>query len=208
MRKYLHILLLFLSGLSYAQSDSLKPKKEKYYRKEEILYDNKRYRRYNSYLTLGAGYLASSIRSDMSKIVGVDLQFHIRRQHFQIGANISGVEFLSNNNTQLHFGYGKRFEKNQTNLALFGGLTYYTGVLTLQDTALGVIPYYYQGIGVYAAAQGVVKLTYDIGFGAELFAEYSPYQSVTGIKFILFFSSAYMGPKKNYNPHVRSENRK
>jgi hypothetical protein len=67
---------------------------------------------------------------------------------------------------------------------------------------------YYDGWGLYLSAQAVKKLMYDIGIGIEAFGEVSEYQNSAGIKFILFFSGAYMGPKKNYNPHVRSENSK
>ncbi|MBK9285528.1 MAG: hypothetical protein IPM51_14600 [Sphingobacteriaceae bacterium] len=166
------------------------------------------YRKYNNYATFGAGYLSSSRRSDISKTIGIDFQFHIRREQFQIGMNMSGPEFLSNNNLQGHFGYGWRKEKNKSNIAVFGGLSYYTGVLAIEDTALGIIPYYYEGFGLYASAQFITKFTYDIGMGIEGFGELSPGQSSIGIKFILFFSGAYRGPKKNYNVNVRSENKR
>lgn len=191
-----------------SQVDTLPKTKVKYDRKEEILCDLKRYRKYNNYLTLGAGFLKSSIRNDLEKAIALDYHFHIRRQYFQAGVLMSGEQFTSNNNVQGHFGYGLRKEKNRSNLAVFGGLTYFTGVITVEDTAYGFIPEYYQGFGVYLSAQAITKVSYDIGFGAEAFAEYNPRQSIFGIKFVLFFSGAYTGPKKNYNPHVRPENRK
>jgi hypothetical protein len=221
--KYLQILFFLLSGGLFSQADSTLPKKsggevlhrvtsspEPYDRKEEIIYDNKRYRKHNSYVTLGAGYLSSSIRKDISKTVGVDFQFHIREQHFQIGGNISGHNFGDNNNTQVHLGYGKRWEKNQTNYAIFGGLCAFTGVVGIADpdSADLTVPFYYDGLGLYISAQAVTKFSYDMGLGLEGFAEVSPYQSLVGLKVILFFSGSYRGPKKNYNPHVRAENRK
>ena len=68
--------------------------------------------------------------------------------------------------------------------------------------------FFCSSMGVYFSAQAVTKFTYDIGFGVELSGEYSPQQSSLGIKFILFFSGSYRGPKKNYNPHVRAENKR
>lgn len=191
-----------------AQHDSLRPKKEKYDRKEEIIYDGKLYRRYNNYATFGAGFVGMDNRTDVSKIIGVDFQFHIRRQHFQMGLNMSGTEFMSNNNVQAHLGYGYRKEKNVVNYAVFAGPSFFYGVLALQDSTYGIIPYYYSSMGVYFSAQAVTKFTYDIGFGVELSGEYSPQQSSLGIKFILFFSGSYRGPKKNYNPHIRAENKR
>jgi hypothetical protein len=119
---------------------------------------------------------------------------------------MSGAEFLSNNNIQGHLGYGLRKEKNTSNFAIFGGLSYFTGVIAIEDPKFGLIPLYYQSAGVYFSAQAIIKFTYDIGMGVEAFGEYSPSQSSLGIKFIMFFSGSYRGPKKNFNVNVRSEN--
>jgi hypothetical protein len=180
-------------------------KKPEYFRKEELIFDGKRYRKYNNYVTVGGGFLVSSLRDDVDKGVGADFHFHIRRQYFQAGVLMSGPEFLSNNNVQGHFGYGLRRERANSNLAIYGGVTYFTGVVTLSDSALGIVPYYYDGVGLYLSAQAITKLTYDIGAGAEAFAEYSRRQQIIGFRIILFFSGGYRGPKKNFNPNVRSE---
>jgi hypothetical protein len=163
---------------------------------------------YNNYVTLGGGFLTSSNRSDASKSIALDFHFHIRRQYFQTGILMSGADFNSNNDFQTHLGYGIRKEKAKTNLAAFAGLTYFFGVETVSDTAYGVIPRYYQGVGMYGCGQITAKLTYDIGIGFEMFGEYSPRRSMAGFKMFLFFSGSYRGPKRNYNPHVRSENQK
>jgi hypothetical protein len=179
------------------------PAKPPYFRKEEILADGKRYRKYNNYLTAGPGYLSSSIRKTVQKAVGIDFQFHIRREHFQIGVLMSGEEFLSNNNIQLKLGYGYRREKRASNLAAFIGPTYFTGV---EGTPGVTAASFYNGFGAYACLQAIAKFTYDIGFGLEAFAEISYKQSMAGIKAVFFFSGAYRGLKRNYNPNVRSEN--
>ena len=80
-----------------------------------------------------------------------------------------------------------------------------TGVEAIADSVQGTVPRLYDGIGLYGCMQGIYKITYDIGLGAELFGEFSARQSLGGIKLIVFFSSAYVGPKKNYNPNVRKQ---
>jgi len=139
--------------------------------------------------------------------VGLDFHFHIRREYFQLGIAISGNKILENNQTQARLGYGYRKESARYNVAFFGGPTFFYGVVGVPDTANTFKPEFYQGVGVYASAQAATKLVYDIGIGAELFAELSYKQNVIGIKLFLFFSGAYKGVKKNYNPHVRSENK-
>jgi hypothetical protein len=188
-----------------AQVDSLRPKKPDYFKKEEIIHNNKRYAIHNNYLTFGAGFLSSNYHSASQKIIGIDYQFHIREQHFQAGALMSGVEFLSDNNKQLHLGYGYRKETGAYNLAFFAGPSYIYGVRTISDSN-GIRPEIYENFGLYCSLQAVAKLTYDLGIGTELFAEISNGQKMFGFKLIAFFSGAYRGVKRNFNPNVRSQN--
>ena len=180
------------------------PRDEKppYNRKEEILHYGKRYRIHNNYLTLGGGFASSSIRSRGQKVVGADFQFHIRRQHFQMGLMMSGDQFLSNNHVQGHLGWGLRKETRTANFAGFFGPAYNYGVVGVA----GAPERFYRGLGAYASLQFVTKLAYDIGLGLEVFDELSGNQNIFGFKIIAFFSGAYRGVKKNYNPNVRSEN--
>lgn len=156
---------------------------------------------------MGGGFLTSSLREDVQKNIGFDFHFHIRRQYFQAGLLMSGVEFMSNNNIQAHLGYGLRKENSFAHFAAFGGISYYTGVKAFEDSILGVIPLYYQGVGAYISAQAIKKITYDVGIGVEVFGELSKTQNMAGVKFILYFSGAYKGPKQKYNKYVRSENK-
>lgn len=178
-----------------------------YYRKEEILLYGKRYRIHNNYLSFGPGFMSSTIRSTSQKGLGVDFNFHIRRQYFQAGALMSGETIGSNNHLQAHICYGYRKETKTSNLAFYAGPNYYSGVITQTDPQLGVYPTYYSGYGVYVCAQGIYKLAFDIGIGSEVFAELSSRQNMFGVKVIAFFSGAYVGKKKNYNPNVRTERR-
>jgi hypothetical protein len=205
MRK-LKLLLFFclaFTGLFAQEVPSPKKEKQDYFRKEEIIFDGKRYRIHNSYLSLGPGFLQSTLRTSTQRALGIDFQFPIRRSHFQLGVMMSGEGFSSNNNVQAHICYGLRRERTRTNLAAFAGPSYFTGVRS--DAASG-LPVFYSGWGGYLCLQAVRKFTYDMGLGVELFGEISREQNVTGIKLIVFFSGSYRGPKKNFNPNVRSEN--
>lgn len=209
--KFLIILIILTSSLqAQVETNTLKKGQPDYYKNEEIISYGKRYRIHNNYLTAGPGFLSSSLRQPIQKALGIDFQFHIKRQHFQIGGFMSGEDFGSNNNLQAHIGYGIRKENKNYNLAFFAGPSYITGVLTVVDTSIygGIRPVFYSPFGIYACVQCVLKFKYDIGFGGELFAEYSDKQQLFGFKLIAFFSSAYVGPKRNYNPNVRSESQK
>ena len=197
--------LLLCVGIKAQNQPLIKNKKELYDKQEEILFDAKRYRKYNNYLTGGAGYAGSTIRTQVQKTIGADFHFHIKRQYFLGGLLMSGEEFLSNNNVQLHACYGIREEKNYTNVAVFAGPSFFTGV---EGTPGITSATYYQGLGAYFCFEAVLKLKYDIGLGIDVFAELSQKQNLGGLKFIFFFSGAYRGLKGNYNPHVRSENRR
>ena len=202
------IYILVLQAFQCIAQDSLPQKKKLDYRpKEEIIYYGKRYRIHNNYLTMGAGFLNSSMRTRAQKCGGADFVFHVRQQHFQAGMMMSGEELLANNNLQAHVGYGYRHETQNLNLAAFAGPTWFTGVTEYTDPLTGISrPDFYNGFGGYACLQAINKLYYDFGLGLELFGDVSYKQSTFGFKIILFFSSAYRGPKRNYNVNVRSEN--
>jgi hypothetical protein len=209
------VLMLFSVTFSLAQQDTTvnkeDPTKEKqgkkkeiYYRQEEVLFDGKRYRRYNNFLTMGPAFLNSTIRTQSQKGVGIDFQYHIRRQYFQTGVMMSGIDFGNNNNVTAHLGYGLRRERNYYSLAFFGGPSYSYGV----EGDINSLPVFYSELGFYVSAQAVTKFTYDLGLGVEVFADFSAKQTLAGLKIIAFFSGGYRGPKRNYNPNVRSENPK
>jgi hypothetical protein len=203
--KTLLAILLTSSGfVCMAQvSDSLKKAANRVYdRKEEIIYDGKRYRIHNNYLSIGGGFLGSTIRESSQRMIAVDFQFPVKWQHVQAGGFISGQGFTSDNNNQLHLAIGKRKENKTTNFAVYLGPSYSWGV----EGEIGSPPRFYRGFGGYISAQAITKLTYDIGLGLELFSDISRKQQILGFKVITFFSSAYRGEKRNYNPNVRSEN--
>jgi hypothetical protein len=179
-----------------------KKPEQTYYKQEEIIHDGKLYRVHNNYLSFGAGIIASSIRDEIQRTIGVDFQFPIQKAHFQVGVVMSGESYTSNNTLQAHLCYGLRKETTKTNLAAFIGPSFYTGVT--EDAAGEAL--FYEGVGAYICFQAIAKVKYDVGLGLELFGEVNAAQSMIGIKVIAFFSGSYRGLKKNYNPNVRAEN--
>lgn len=192
--KKLLIIFAFLSQLpSFAQKDTLP-----YNRKEEIVYDSKRYRKYNNYLTFGFGKGYSDIRRLDQSYINVDFQFHIQRNYFQIGMFMSGDDFLRNNNIQGHIGVGYRMERNKYNLAGFVGPSYSYFVTGKTDTAGYTVPIINNVLGGYLCLQGIYKIKYDVGLGVELFADFSILQKMAGARVIFFFSGAYRGVKRGF----------
>jgi hypothetical protein len=195
---------IFLSFvyLKYVAQEKPPAQQPKYDRKEEIIYEGNRYRIHNHYLTFGPGFLHSTLRTDLQKMLAMDYQFPVRGSDFQVGAMMSGQDFTVDNNIEFHMCYGFRSEKKTRNIAFYIGPSYETGVYA---DASG-LPKIYDAFGIHMSLQGVIKFAYDIGIGAELFGEVNNTQSILGLKLVAFFSGAYRGAKKNFNPHVRSEN--
>ena len=174
-----------------------------YNRKQEIMFDGKRFRVYNNYLSGGIGAGFSSVRPKLQDLIGIDFQFHLTRQYFQIGFLMSGDQLLSNNNIQGHVGYGIRRENNHFNFAAFVGPSYSYFVTAKADTAGINHPVINKTIGAYICVQGIYKFKYDVGIGIELFADLSPLQQMYGGKIVIYFSSAYRGEKRGYKPNKK-----
>lgn len=193
--KKLSILYLLLYGLPFfAQKKDTIP----FNRKEEIVYDDKRYRKYNNYLSFGMGKGISDIRRLDQNFINVDYQFHLQREYFQAGLFMSGDDFLRNNNIQGHICYGIRREGNKYNFAGFIGPSYSYFVTGKTDTAGVTTPVINNILGGYLSLQGIYKIKYDVGIGLELFADVSTLQRMAGVRVILFFSGAYRGVYRGF----------
>jgi hypothetical protein len=202
------LLLQFLAlGLAAQVSiDNPGQNRQPYDRKAEVVHQYKRYRKWNNYVTGGAGFAISPQRTEIQRLGGGDFNFHLRDQYLQFGGFISGTSLAyAKNNLQLHLGYGKRFERNYYNIAFFAGPSYSYGFFLIPDTSSStqLKPEDYSVVGAYASAQFVYKVKYDIGVGLELFADYNSKQQLFGGKIILFFSGAYRGYIPGYKPRKR-----
>jgi hypothetical protein len=179
----------------------------KYDRKEEIIYNDKRYAVHNNFLMLGGGYSYSSLRKTEQVTVGIDFIFHIKRQHFQIGVLMSGDKFNSNNNLSGHLGYCYRIEDETKNIILGAGLSQNKGKVLAHVNGDGdtVPDFYYRNTGIYLSAAYFKKITYDIGIGLEVIADLNLDHQLIGAKAVLFFSGSYRGKAKLFNRHVKSK---
>lgn len=195
LKNALLIFLTFCFTWSLAQKDTLP-----FNRKKEIIYDGKRYRVYNDYLTFGAGKAYSDIRRIDQSCLNADFQFHLTKEYFQLGFFMSGDQFLRNTNLQGHLCYGYRHEKELYNLAVFVGPSYSYFVTGSTDTSGIFHVKSNTTLGGYICLQGVYKIKYDVGLGIELFADISPLQKIAGARLICYFSGAYRGEKKGYKP--------
>lgn len=192
LKKLVFILALFYSFITVAQKDST----VKFNRKEEIVYDGKRYRKYNNYLTFGLGKGYVDIRRLDQSYINVDFQFHVQKEYFQAGVFMSGDDFLRNTNIQGHICYGYRIEKTKFNLAGFIGPSYSYVLVAHADTSGNTWAEINRVIGGYACIQAVYKVKYDVGIGAEVFGDISSIQKMVGGRIIFYFSGAYRGIKR------------
>lgn len=158
----------------------------------EFVINNKRLKYYNNWLNVGAGGQQNlSYKYPLGFIGGLDYNFHIKHHYFQLGLNITGEKFGFYNNYQFHGGYGKRFEDRDIHFAGFAGLSYSSGYGKVDS----VYTRKYGQPGVYLQVEIVKKVTYDVGIGAQFFADVNQEQSIIGLKAILYFSGAYKGKK-------------
>jgi len=194
LKKVLFIFLILCVSFAVAQKDTLP-----FNRKKEIIYDGKRYRVYNNYLTFGGGKGYSDIRDKTQSFVNVDFTFHVTKQYLSLGFLMSGDYFLRNKNLSGHICYAYRYEKNKYNLAGFIGPSYsYFVTGTKDSTGLYYNVTSNYALGGYVRLQAVYKVKYDVGLGVELFADISDKQKIFGAGVICYFSGAYRGEKRGY----------
>ncbi len=177
-------------------SSSVKEKKGKYHPLDStFVINNKKFKYYNNWLNLGGGpqqNLAYDLPLGFQG--GLDYNFHIKHHYFQAGAFISGDKIGFYNNYQIHAAYGKRFEDKDFHAGAFIGLSFSSGRAKVDS----VYTRPYKQPGLYAEAHVVKKVTYDVGIGLSIFGDWNSEQSMIGVRFILYFSSAYQGLKKKY----------
>ena len=192
-----------LTEFCAAQNDSLVHHRRQkdtlpYNRKQELVYDTKRYRKYNNYITFGGGPLYSTVRAKDQKVLAADFNFHLQKNYFQFGFLMSGADFLANNNVQGHICFGKRYETEKMNLAVFAGPSLSKFVVAKQDSTGSYYPEVTDVLGGYICLQAIYKIKYDVGIGGEIFGDFSSAQQFGGLKIIVFFSGAYRGQYRGF----------
>lgn len=157
---------------------------------------NKKFQYYNNWITGGGGGQQNlTYKRELGFAGGLDFNFHFKKKYFQAGILLSGDRFGSYNNYQFHAGYGKRFEDKDYHFASFIGISYSSGTQITQIDSVQFIRKSFSQPGLYIQGEVIKKITYDVGMGASLFADWNQEQSMIGLRFILYFSGAYTGKK-------------
>lgn len=190
--KYLLVSIFILFGVNYffAQTDSAT-----YNPKQEIVYDGKRYRVHNNWLSAGTGACFNTQWPKDEKNIGADFSFHLKQYYFRLGGFMSGADYRATNNYNLHLGAGLRKETEKYNLSAFIGPSTSYFKRPLKDSAEYNLETVYNEFGGYAVIEAVYKIKYDVGIGGQIFCDYNRVQSVYGVRLVLYFSGAYRGIK-------------
>jgi hypothetical protein len=210
---YVVCAVLFFALPSYAQKDTVingvrykaVKKKQTEFRNgkrlipldSQFVIENKRFQYYNNWINIGIG-----AQQNLTYGIGLgfagsaDVNFHIKRSYFQVGVMLTGEKVRSYNNYQAHICYGTRFEDKDVHIAGFAGISYSSGNGRDSDSTYNRR---YQHPGIYAEAEIVKKISYDIGIGGSLFGDWNKEQSMIGARFIMYFSAAFIGKEKSSN---------
>jgi hypothetical protein len=187
------------------KTDSVKKKKHIIPRDSTFILEGKKLKYYNSWLTAGGGIQQNlTYKRSYGFAGGVDFQFPIQRQYFQLGTVITGEKFGFYDNYQFHLGYGKRTEGKKLHAAGFVGISYSTGYAKVDSS--GHYERSFKEPGLYLEGQVVKKLTYDVGAGASIFADVNQEQAIMGIRLIIYFSGAYKGNYVDPQQRVKQKN--
>lgn len=201
MRQLLIIIcILFLGSVYFAQSDTIK-----FNPKKEIIYDGKRYRVYNNWLSVGAGAGYNTKWPKDEKNSAADFSFHVKERYLRIGGLMSGTDFTASNNFSFHLCYGYRKEGDKYNLSAFVGPSTSYFRRTLSDSLNYNLAKVYNEIGGYAVIEAVYKVKYDVGIGGQIFCDYNRVQMIYGVRLIAYFSSAYRGIKLGYHAPAKKK---
>ena len=204
---FILVFCIFFGESIFAQKDSIKlaPKKDSvvFDRKKEIVFDGKRYRVYNDWLSVAAGVNYNTKWPKDEKNIGVDFSFHAKQHYFRAGGFLSGVDFTAANNYSFHLGYGLRKEGDRFNLSAFIGPSVSYLRRPLSDSSNYNLGTVYNKVGGYAVVEAVYKFKYDVGIGGQLFCDYNQIQMIYGARILLYFSGAYRGIKYGYHAPVK-----
>ncbi len=165
----------------------------------EFVRDNKRFRYYNKWFSGGYGVQQNTTEDGkLGKILGADLNFHIKRNYFQTGLMLTSPEIKFSggfSNYQAHIGYGLRYEDKDVHFSGFIGASYSMGYKSTQIDSITFYRRDYNQAGIYTELEIIKKIAYDVGLGASIFADWNQEQTLVGIRAILYFSGSYRGLK-------------
>ena len=179
------LLLQLCLGDVYAQEKQ----REDELKKERTIRGN-RFKVFNNYVNFGSGIGRAIEDSRGWNPTAMEYNFHIKRSYFMIGyqrTDVSGIlnKPKRNRMNDIHLCYGYRKESKALNVAYYGGISRPWGMMN--DTLS------FKTIGIYAEAQFVRKLFYDVGAGISIFAHYNNFFPLFGLRVDIFLSGAYQG---------------
>lgn len=196
------LLLLFpvlLPAVLSAQ-DTTKYKIQENYKREFVI-GNKRYRVYDNWVNfgLGAGYHSQNPRLQM--VLGLDMNFHIKKAYFNAGGYLSGDGYGQWNNYELHAGYiGYRRQNEKMHTAVMGGLSFTNGYEYIY--AGHYLGQAYNEFGIYAEYQFVRKIEYSTGLGLTAIVNVNKKGILAGLRLDGYLSGAYRGYVKGKEPRT------
>lgn len=195
-------LILFAPKISFGQDTARFKPQENF--KREIVINNKRFRVYNNWFSGGAGPGYNTANPYLQLVIGVNLNFHIHQHYFRLGGTISGDNFGSKNDFQLHAGWiPYRKETEKYNLAVVAGPSYSTGYKYIFPGHVYDNGNPYSEFGGYAEIQWIKKIYFDVGVGGAFFINVNAQNTIMGIRFDIFLSGAYKGYVKGKAPQVQ-----
>lgn len=168
--------------------------------KKEIVFEDKRFRVYNNWISGGAGPAWHSDNPRTQLALGLNFNFHIKQYYFRVGGMFSGDRFGTWNNYHGHAGYiFKRRENEKMNQSVLAGISYSTGYRFIYAGHYdGENPY--RKAGLYLEYQYIRKLNYDFGIGTSFFADINDLNQIVGMRVDVFFSGAYRGYVRGKEP--------
>jgi len=165
----------------------------------EFVMDNKKFRYYNKWFSCGYGVQQNVTEdSKLGKTLGADFNFHIKRNYFQTGIELTSSDIKFNggfSNYQFHVGYGWRYEDKDVHFSGFIGPSYSTGFKNTQIDSITMNTRYYYQPGIYTQVEIIKKIAFDVGLGAGIYADWNEEQTLVGLRAILYFSGSYIGKK-------------
>lgn len=193
------IIIILLVNLSdgYGQ-EMLNPKKD-------FIYGTKYFDPYSPYLNLGYGLGFNTVTNDIEKNISAEFHFNFKKIPINLGYFMSSNRFVQkgtlirrfNSNQRLHnfhLGAGYRWERLRKNFGIYGGISYNSGRVPVDNSDSLFIQR--KKFGIYIQTHYEIKPVYDMGYGIGLFAFYSKYYKIYGVNIHVFFSASYKALKK------------
>ena len=162
--------------------------------KRDTIIGNQVFKEYSNWLSGGAGIARNGNFASNQFAGGIDYNFHIQKEYFQMGILLTGDTYGDYSNYEGHICYGNRIETTKYNLSFWAGVS--GSNFFVWDPVAQLYNQYFMP-GLYGDIEYIYKVTYDVGVGISGFADFNQKQNVAGVKFSLFFCGSYKGTKQD-----------